>query len=363
VLEEKGKMAKKLYEIGEKKIIESIQSILKPSSLLLDGFGNDSSFIDIKLDKDEVFVVNTDRSGENIAYQFGLTNAEAIGDLGVSHAISDIIVAGGVPKFISVALLIPDDKNVKFVQQVMKGVQKASKRYEVILTGGDTKKNPKFAIIVTAVGIAKKQNRLTRKHAKVGDYLVISNNLGTMLIGSIIFKNNISISKQERTIFEKAIKYQRPPFKLGRIISKNKIANSSTDISDGLIGAISNILKYNNLGAIIDENKLPINKTVKKIGKHKLGIRPIQMVLAGGDWQFLYAIPKENIKKAKKLARKVGSKLSIVGKITRNQGLFLKTKNKIKKLNIIENDSFKKFSGKGYFESLEQPLNNLFKKD
>ncbi|MGB4499364.1 MAG: hypothetical protein WBI40_11775, partial [Methylococcaceae bacterium] len=66
---------KMLYEVGERFIVQEIISTLSPSKLLLDGFGNDSAFVDMLVNDEDVLVVNTDRSGLNLAYKLGLAGA------------------------------------------------------------------------------------------------------------------------------------------------------------------------------------------------------------------------------------------------------------------------------------------------
>ena len=107
---------KQISELNEKILVEEIIRLLEADEMLLDGFGHDAGFIDTTIENDEIILMNTDRSGENVAYRLGLANGECIGDFGVSHAISDIIASGGQPIAISVALLLPDELTLGFVK-------------------------------------------------------------------------------------------------------------------------------------------------------------------------------------------------------------------------------------------------------
>ena len=70
-------------DIGERNIKKVILNSLTLPENLIDGFGHDSSFLDIDIKPEELLFMNTDSSGLNIAYKLGITNAECIGDLGV----------------------------------------------------------------------------------------------------------------------------------------------------------------------------------------------------------------------------------------------------------------------------------------
>ncbi len=347
---------KTLGEVGERFIVREITGSLTPSDLLLDGFGHDAAFVDISVTDEEVLVINTDRSGLNIAYQLGLAGAECVGDLGVSHAISDVVAAGGCPKTVTVALLLPPDTEVDFVREVMKGAELAAIRYGAIVTGGDTKKNPKFAMVVTVIGTAHRDKRLRRSTAQKGDALVVTGQLGDMLLGTIAFKNNLDLLSEVKCELEKALVKQNPPFELGRAFADAGIANACMDISDGLTGTLFSICTSSGLGAVIDESKLPINPKLINLA-NTLELRPMQLTLAGGDWQFLYSISMDNLSEAEKIADSIGIPITVIGNTVESQFIAARTlEGHYRSLKRIEHDSFiGKISGKGYFENLRSP--------
>jgi len=347
---------KTISELNEKILVKEITELLEVDEMLLDGFGHDSAFINTTIEEDEVLLMNTDRSGKNSAYGLGLANGECVGDFGVSHAISDIIASGGQPIAITIALLLPDDLTLGFVKDVMIGAQKAAKKYGAFLAAGDTKKNPKFAMVVTATGKAHKSERLTRSKAKKDDLLVLSGNLGTMLSGLLSIKKKINVSKEAEKIFNNALIYQNPPYKLGTKLAKAKVANACTDISDGLPSSIYSLCNASGFGAIIDEAKLPIHSISRDVSE-SLNIRPLQLTFAGGDWQYLYAIPKENMVKAYEIAQEIDCSITVIGKVSEDKSIMINTlENEYRILKRIENDRFSKYSGNSYFEALANPI-------
>lgn len=347
---------KKLNELNEKILVKEITGLLEADETLLDGFGHDSAFINTTIQEEEILLINTDRSGKNSAYGLGLADGECVGDFGVSHAISDIIASGGQPIAITVALLLPDDLTLGFVKEVMVGAQKAAKKYGAFLAAGDTKKNPKFAMVVTAIGKALKTERLTRSNAKKGDLLVVTGNLGTMLSGLIAFKQKLHITDTAQKLFTDALIFQNPPYKLGIKLSKAKLANACTDISDGLASSIHSLCNASGVGAIIDESKIPIHEESIKIA-NTLYIRPMQLTLTGGDWQFLYSIPMKHIEEVEKIAKSVDFPISVIGKVIEENEVVIKTlENEYKSLLRVENDRFSKHTGESFFDSLAKEI-------
>ncbi|QVL49481.1 MAG: thiamine-monophosphate kinase [Thiocapsa sp.] len=347
-----------LREVGERYIVREILGMLKPSERLLDGFGHDAAFFDMQLERDEILVINSDRSGLNIAYQLGLAGPQCVGDLGVSHAVSDIVAAGGQPEALSVALLLPADTRVDFVRELMQGAEAAARRYGAVLTGGDTKKNPKFAMVVTAIGKANRDKRLTRSSACSGDALVVTGNIGAMLLGTLAYKNDLSVPKGVRALLDQALIQQQPPFDLGRAFADAGVARACMDISDGLSGTLFSICGASQVGAIIDERAIPIHPDLRPLAE-SLGLRPMQLALGGGDWQYLYAIPVEKLTTAQRIAETLGARIATIGKTTTSLTVIARTlEGEYRHLQRIEHDSFRDGGqGMSYFEWLGNPLN------
>lgn len=349
---------RQLCDVGERYIVRRIIQSLQSSPLVIDGLGNDAAFVDMSVSRDEILVVNTDRSGLNIAYQLGLAGADSIGDLGVSHAVSDVVAAGGQPKIVTIALLLPPETEVGFVLDVMKGAERAAHRYGAIVVGGDTKKNPKFAIVVTAIGTALKENRLGRATAQIGDFLAVTGNLGSMLLGTLAYGRRLQVPTKIKAVLDEALTQQHPPYEVGRALSDAGVANACIDISDGLSGAIYALCGASAAGAVIDERKIPINPALQEFSQ-ALGIRPAQLALAGGDWQYLYSIPPAQLREAERIATSHGGLLSIIGRVIRDPELIVarNLNGEYRHLARIEHDSFRDISdGQSYFHSIGEPL-------
>lgn len=340
-----------IVDIGEKKLVKEIINNIELNDKLIGGLGHDSSFLDITIAKDEVLVLNTDRSGINLAYTLGLSNAECIGDFGISHAFSDILVGGGIPISASIALLLPEDYNLVFVRKVIKGASKAAKKYGAFISCGDTKKFKKFAMIVTAIGKCKKNEIIQRIGVKKDDFIVITGKLGRMFAGYLAYKNNIAISQQTDKVFRKSLIFQNPPYNLGILVGRAKIANASIDNSDGLSSSIYSLCEANNLGAILYKNKIKVEKEVREIAK-KVGVDEFNFCLATGDWGFIYAVPPKNILKFKEIADKVKVEFSIIGHFTDSKNIILQYGAKKELLEKIENDRF----GIGLFDILSNNI-------
>lgn len=346
--------SQKISEIGEKRLVREIIGMLSDDSRLYQGIGHDSGFLDIKVTEDEVLLMNTDRSGTNIAYQLGLANGECVGDFAVSHAVSDIIASGGTPLAVSIALLMPKDTEVDFVKEVVLGADKAAKKYGSFIACGDTKNNPKFAIVATALGKCHRDQILTRSGAKEGDHIVVSGYLGTMVGGLLAIKNKLNITESARVLFEQALIFQNPPFELGFRISALKLANACTDNSDGLSTSIHSLCDSSGVGAIICKQTVPIHDEVKKIAD-RLNIDPFQLALASGDWQHIYAVPEKHIETFMEVAQKINPSVTSIGRFTRSKDVLIEENGMRSIFKLIENDRIA--NSESFLQQLTRPIN------
>lgn len=302
----------KISDIGEKRLVNEITSCLDVHEDLLYGFGHDSAFLNVKVESDEVLLLNTDRSGMNIAYKLGLYDGRCIGDFAVSHAISDIFASGGKPYCITLAMLLPPDMSLSLVKEIMQGAQDAAKKYGAFIASGDTKHNPKFAMVVTALGKAKKDEILTRSNAKAGDLIVAAGNFGLMLSGLTAFKKNLEISESQKEIFTRSLVYQNPPYNFAREVASRRLAHACMDNSDGIISSMRSLSQSSGLGAILNKDSIPISKEVLDIA-NKLNIDPFGLCLGSGDWQYVYALAPENIDAFYDIGKSTHTNVTVIG--------------------------------------------------
>ena len=93
-----------------------------------------------------------------------------------------------------------------------------------------------------------------------------------------------------------------------------KFANSSIDLSDGLIKDLSSICRSSNCGAILDYDTLPFSSKAKKLFK-KNRIKPKHIFSQGDDYQILFTASKKLRGQILLISKKMTTKVTRVGKI------------------------------------------------
>jgi thiamine-monophosphate kinase len=345
---------KTLEELGEKTVVTELLRHAPSASGLLDGLGHDAGFVDIELAHDELLVINTDRSGENLAYKLGLSGPEVVGDFAVTHAVSDVVASGGTPLLMTVALLLPGDKSLQYAKKVMDGVGNAAKRFELIIASGDTKKNPTVALVVTVTGKARRECRLTRSGAKPGDLIAVTGNLGTMFTAAMSYKKEVQIPSELKGLLVRALTHQSPPFKFANALNISTKARACTDISDGLPGAIYDLCEKSEVGATIKLQDVPTDPVVEKFASEKLKIARDSLLASNGDWQYLYAIPESAYPYAYEIALHHNTKISVIGRFNNRSKVTAYASNGCEyELEHIRNNGFTRINGQNYFDYLE----------
>lgn len=313
----------RLSELGERNAIELIAKIVHAEKFI----GDDCAFIPLGKN---YLLITTDILTQKTHFPKEMSFYE-VGWHSVAINLSDIASKGGKPIGLVIALGLPKNLDTENLKELSKGIFECGKKFNAKILGGDTKENENLTICGTAIGLVKKENLMRRKGCKVGDLLCITNYLGYGFLGYFALKEFYS-KNIIKTNLQKVIKkffMPIPRLKEGIALSKIK-GNCCMDISDGLANSIWQMSSLNKIGFEIYFEKIPIAKEVKNLAK-KFNLNFEDAIYYGGDYELLLIISKEKIENAIKEVEKVGSKLTIIGKVI-NKGNFLIKDGKREKL-------------------------------
>lgn len=248
--------------------------------------GDDGAVIDI--DPESHLVVSTDTLVNNVHFLASFDPFD-IAYKALMVNISDMAAMGAQPKYITLALTLPDT-NKEFLSRFAQGIDAGCKKYNVRLIGGDLTKGP-LSITITILGMVKKNQALTRNGAKLNDIIMVSGALGLGRLSYEYLDLGLDIEENDLAILKQKLLHPSPQVTLGQELLGN--ANACIDISDGLAADLSHILKSSNVGATLDLSSLPIDKLVKKyINKTSA----VEFVLNSGDeYELCFTLPSEKL--------------------------------------------------------------------
>ena len=230
-------------------------------------------------------------------------------------SISDLICKGVKPKF----YFISGSGNRKTfskknLSEVSLSLQKEQKKYNILLCGGDTTFSNKLSFTIISLGYS---NRIIfRNKAKLNDDIYVTGNLGDSFIGLQLLKKKIKINEKNSQSFINM--YYQPKLQTKLCDHLFKFANTSIDISDGLIDDLKKMINRQNFSFKLYEKKLPVSLNLERLIKHK-NLKKIDVVSNGDDYQILFTADTNNERIIKNISKKTGTKITKIGKIISNK--------------------------------------------
>ena len=277
-------------------------SIFNKSSLKL----ND----DVFYDKKNHLVISVDTYNEGNHF-LDFKNPELVIKKIIRSSISDLICKGVNPKFYFIS---GSGNKKKFSKnnllKISKSLSQEQKKYKIFLSGGDTTFSNKLSFSITSVGYSKKI--VYRNNAKFNDDIYVTGNLGDSFIGLQILKNKIKVKKKISNYFIN--KYYKPDININFTKTLLKYANTSIDISDGLIDDLKKLINRQYLSYTLNQNKVPISKNLTKLILDK-NLQKSKLISNGDDYQILFTASPNKSRIIKNVSKNKGIKLTKIGKI------------------------------------------------
>ena len=268
---------------------------------------------DVFFDKKKSLVISIDTYNQGTHF-LDFKNPELVIKKIIRSSISDLICKGVLPKY----YFISGSGNKKTftkknLTKISNSLKQEQKKYGIFLCGGDTTFSNKLSFSITSVGYSKKI--IYRNKAKLHDDIYVTGNLGDSFVGLNILQNKIKISKKNKDYFVK--KYFEPVIQIKLTKELFKFANSSIDISDGLIDDLEKMINKQKLSYKIWEEQIPISRNLNNYLKRS-DLKKSNFISNGDDYQILFTARTDKSRIIKNISKKLGIKISKIGKITLN---------------------------------------------
>ena len=293
---------------------------------------------DVFFDKLKGLVISIDSYVEGIHF-FDFKKPDLVIKKIIRSSLSDLICKGVNPKYYFISgsgnKLYFNKKNL---QKISKSLKQEQKKFNINLSGGDTVVSKKLNFSITSVGFAKKI--VLRNNAKINDDIYVTGNLGDSYTGLLILKKKIKVGQNLKKYFTN--KYYMPDLNLDLTNVLHTFANTSIDISDGLISDLKKLINKQKLSFRLDLNAIPISNNLRKIIKEKK-LKKEDFISQGDDYQILFTANPSKSRIISKTAKSLGLKISKIGKISRNIGKSLFLDEKGEKIALKNNGYYHRF--------------------
>jgi len=254
----------------------------------------------------------------------------------IRSSISDLICKGVQPKYYFISASGNKKSfSISNLSKISKSLNQEQNKYKIFLSGGDTVFSNKLSFTITSIGFAN--DIIYRNKAKINDDIYVSGNLGDSYLGLLILKNKLKINKRLKKYF--IGQYFKPNIQLKLLDQIKKFANTSIDISDGLLADLDKMINNQKLSYKLFLDDIPISNNLKKILDLKK-LPKINYISNGDDYQVLFTAPKNKVRIIRNIATNCRVKLTKIGSI----------QSYVKKSSVVDSQNVKiRPKNKGYF--------------
>ena len=265
---------------------------------------------DVFFDKSKNLVVSVDTYVEGIHF-INFKKPDLVIKKILRSSISDIICKGVKPKYYFISGS-GNKKSFSFsnLKKISKSLKQEQTKYGIFLCGGDTVYSNKLSFTITSIGFSKKI--VLRNNAKLNDDIYVTGNLGDSFVGLNILNKKIFTNSSLNTYFKS--KYYLPHLHLKLTNKLLTFANTSIDISDGLIADLEKLINKQKLSYKLNLDNIPISNNLKKLLVQKK-LNKISYISQGDDYQILFTANSSKSRIINKIAKSLGIKISKIGKI------------------------------------------------
>ena len=274
----------RLSDIGEKRMVRSIASMLSTSARL--GPGDDAAAIEFG---GRYLVVSTDMLWETTHFHPRMTWRQK-GWMTAAVNLSDIATMGAQPLGLLLAMGLPAHLDEKDVREMVQGAADCCDQYGTDYLGGDTKECSELVLTGTSLGSTPRNGLLARKGACAGDALMMTGTAGLAYAGLLALERGIDSDKALKALFE-----PQPRVKEGTLLSSTGHVTSCMDTSDGLSMSLRELGEASGVSFEVNASAVPIDPEVVRLA----GIArkdPLEIALqGGGDYQLLFTVRPEGV--------------------------------------------------------------------
>ena len=268
---------------------------------------------DVFFDKSKKLVVSVDTYVEGIHF-VNFKKPDLVIKKIIRSSISDLICKGVKPKYYFIS---GSGNKVSFsvtnLKKISKSLNQEQNKYSISLCGGDTVYSNKLSFTITSLGFSK--NIIFRNNAKLNDDIYVTGNLGDSFAGLNILKKKINVKSSFKKYFES--KYYLPILHLKLSNKLLMFANTSIDISDGLVSDLEKLINKQKYSYKLNLENIPISKNLNKLLIQKK-LDKMSYISQGDDYQILFTAKPSKSRIINKTARSLGIKISKIGKICSN---------------------------------------------
>lgn len=271
-------------EVGEFALIDLLAARLPAGRDVAIGIGDDAAALEPTIG--DLLLVTTDGQVEGVHFRRDATPPDALGHRALATNLSDVAAMGGRPRWATVALTLPHDLPLAWIEQLYGGLADLARAHDVGVVGGNVARSLGGVVIdVTVLGEVRPNRRLTRSGAQPGDVVIVTGRPGESAGGlELILHPELRAGLAEADALALLEAHWRPIPRVaaGQLLAASGAVTAAIDVSDGLAADLGHVLRASRVGATLEQAALPIGSALEAL--ERAGGPPARgLVLAGGE--------------------------------------------------------------------------------
>lgn len=325
-------------ELGEQGLLKRLATFCP-----VDVIGDDAALM--QASDGHALVVTTDMLVDGVHFSDRTTNPVDVGWRAAAANLSDLAAMGAEPLGITIALGLPGEVQVVWVEQFYQGVVDCLQPYHTPIVGGDICRSPVLTVAITAFGQVLPDRAIRRTAAKPGDAIVATGVHGSSRAGLELLLHpgqGQGLQANQRSQLIQAHQHPQPRLDVVPILreivdqrmgaanldqpaSENRSDSlagyriAGMDSSDGLADAVLKICRASRVGAQIERNLIAFPPYLTAWVSEA---QAIDWALYGGeDFELVLCLPRPM---AQVLVDRLGAGAAIIGTITSDPTVVLR---------------------------------------
>ncbi|MFQ5601305.1 MAG: thiamine-phosphate kinase [Candidatus Krumholzibacteriia bacterium] len=302
----------RLSDAGEAGLIERLEALLpaEPRWVVVGRGEDDAAALD--LGGDHLTLLTCDVQCEGRHFRREWLTPRDLGRRAAAVNLSDIAAMGGEPRAALVSLMLPSRLEVRFYDDLMRGLGEHLAEHGAAVVGGNLSQSAgRIAVDVTLLGRVRRTRLVRRSGARPGDRILVSGWPGEGAAGlALLRKRAPDIGGLQKRFLDPT-----PRVAEGRRLAAAG-ARSMIDISDGLATDLLHLCDASGVDAEIDLARLPFTTALRRAAT-RLRAPAWKWVLHGGEaYELLCTAPARRVGRLRRvLAQTSGLPLAEIGVI------------------------------------------------
>jgi thiamine-monophosphate kinase len=235
--------------------------------------------------------------------------------------ISDLAAKGADPLGFLLAILLPPDVDMRWLQSFAQALGEDARLFQCPLLGGDTvRTDGLLSMSITALGSAPRGRMARRTGAKAGDLIYVSGSIGDAALGlrvRAVAAVDLAwielLSDEGRAHLLR--RYLTPEPRLALAHAVRSLAHGAMDVSDGLAGDLAKMLRVSNVSGRVDLTRMPYSLAALEAIALAPALRDLALT-GGDDYEILCTVAPQNADQFEHMAETAGVAVTHIGEVT-----------------------------------------------